>query len=519
MKPEEIDNLPSRPFKGFDWSVHASVSRLIDVIYGEYVAWYKGTGTGKRLKDPGKIKQHLTHFVLEAYRTYKVHPELTMGVHLGKKYYEKGDRYCPNHLSYRVVKNMTDFLVVAGYLELPVGKSGYHSDPALRRTTRFRATQRLMDLCDEHGINPNMIVPYEDPEIIILRAKRKYGRSQGELVDYDDTPFTRLSRKNLKKINEHIARHHINLDITDEQEAELVQRLRQRDDPAEDSFLDFTKTRLKRIFNNASFEQGGRFYSGWWQQIPGDYRHFITIDDEPTIELDFSGMHFAIMYAEKGVDIPMEDSYALDGYGGYLRGDIKKAFNIIINCTHRRQAVEAIDGRIRDGKLSEELGSGKKLIDAFEETHPLIKDKIASGEGIRGQFVDSQVAEQVMLKGMEIDLCILPIHDGFIMIKQHADVLEGLMHEAIMEVIGHTTYIKPETFDLSVMPHAREYGTYFIRRPDRSVELNGPLEGDALSLSPWYPDRKAQDSCEVHAKYTKKNKERRDREWKSVHGQ
>ena len=85
----------------------------------------------------------------------------------------------------------------------------------------------------------------------------------------------------------------------------------------------------------------------------------------------------------------------------------------------------------------------KMLLEAFEDAHPLIKDKIASGEGIRGQFVDSQVAKQVMLKGMEIDLCILPMHDGFIMIKQHADVLEGLMHEAIMEVIGHTE-VDPE---------------------------------------------------------------------------
>jgi hypothetical protein len=88
-----------------------------------------------------------------------------------------------------------------------------------------------------------------------------------------------------------------------------------------------------------------------------------------------------------------------------------------------------------------------------------------------------------------------------------------------MEVIGHTTYIKPETFDLAVVPHAGEYSTYFIRRPDGKVELNGPLEGEALSLSPWYPDRLARDACKVQAKYSKKNKKKRDREWKLTHGQ
>ena len=90
----------------------------------------------------------------------------------------------------------------------------------------------------------------------------------------------------------------------------------------------------------AHFEEGGRFYGGWWQGIPGDYRTFITIDGKRTVQLDYSGMHFSIMYAQLGMDTPMEDPYALEGYGGHLRGHIKRAFNIIINCAtrHRRSA-------------------------------------------------------------------------------------------------------------------------------------------------------------------------------------
>ena len=64
------------------------------------------------------------------------------------------------------------------------------------------------------------------------------------------------------------------------------------------------------------------------------------------------------------------------------------------------------------------------MIQAFNETHPLLRDKIASGEGIRGQFVDSRVAERILLKGIDIGLCILPIHDGFITTKGDEFVLE-----------------------------------------------------------------------------------------------
>ena len=255
-------------------------------------------------------------------------------------------------------------------------------------------------------------MPYEDPEVIILRDEKKRGQKQGDLINYKDTPVTRRARKNLQEINKFIASHHINLDSMDDQEEELLFKMLQRDDPRRDKFIDYTKTRLRRIFNNGSFEQGGRFYGGWWQEILSDYRALITINGKRTVELDYSGMHFAIMYAELAMDMPMADPYALDGYGWHLRGEIKKAFHIIVNCANRKQAVGAIDRRIKTGELSEELGGGEQLLQAFAETHPLIKGKIASGEGVRGQFTDSRIAEKVLLKGIDVGLCNGPGNEG-----------------------------------------------------------------------------------------------------------
>ena len=142
MTTEDIDKTPSRPFGGFDWSEHENVVKLIDALFAEYVIWYKKGGETRRIREPQKIKQHLTHFVLEAQRTHRALPALTMGVHLGNRYYTEGKdtRYHPGHLSYRMVKNVTDFLSDCGYLEMPFGKSGWQADVRLRRTTRYRAT-------------------------------------------------------------------------------------------------------------------------------------------------------------------------------------------------------------------------------------------------------------------------------------------------------------------------------------------------------------------------------------------
>ena len=361
--PQDPDEPPSRAFRGFDWSEHSNVKKLIEALFKEYKVWYKAQGDGRRILYPDRIRQHLTHFVLEAFRTWRAWPELSMGVHLGKDYYaDSGSRYRPRHLSYRMVRNVTDFLEAAGYLELPSGKGAWHPEAVRRRTTRFRATRRLIDRCQDCDINRYMIVPFRNPEVIILRAKKKRKQSQGDTIDYVDTPFTRTARRNLERINDFISGHHINLDLTDDREEALMLRLRGRDD----GYLDFTKTRLVRIFNNGSFQEGGRFYGGWWQGIPGDYRTFITIDGKRTTQLDYSGMHFSIMYAQLGLDTPMEDPYALEGYGGHLRGHIKRAFNIIINCATRAQAIGSIDGRIGKGQLSSELLSGERLISGIQ---------------------------------------------------------------------------------------------------------------------------------------------------------
>ena len=66
----DIDNTPSMPFKGYDWSEHKNVTMLVDAMFDEYRAWYKDSGENKRIRGAENIKQHLTHFVLEAYRTY-----------------------------------------------------------------------------------------------------------------------------------------------------------------------------------------------------------------------------------------------------------------------------------------------------------------------------------------------------------------------------------------------------------------------------------------------------------------
>ena len=98
-------------------------------------------------------------------------------------------------------------------------------------------------------------------------------------MDYIDTDETNKMRNNLEGINALLDRTWIDIDISDEEHIKLNEKMDKKPDK---SPIDFTRRKLRRIFNNSSFEQGGRFYHGWCQEIPSSYRKYITISGKRT---------------------------------------------------------------------------------------------------------------------------------------------------------------------------------------------------------------------------------------------
>ena len=69
---------------------------------------------------------------------------------------------------------------------------------------------------------------------------------------------------------------------------------------------------LRQIFNRESFSMGGRAY-GWWQNLPKPWRAKLTINGEEVVELDYSALHPAMLYAERGLPLA-GDPYCIDGH-------------------------------------------------------------------------------------------------------------------------------------------------------------------------------------------------------------
>jgi hypothetical protein len=272
--------------------------------------------------------------------------------------------------------------------------------------TRYRAREELLEMLNEIPEHPAIHLKSNlDAETILLRNEID-GRKV--LVDYEEDAFTEKARNNLKTINQCFIRHWVDLRIFDKDILALQERLF---DDTEKQPIDLTKRTLVRIFSNNSFEEGGRFYRGWWQNVPSEYRPYITIDSKATSEHDYSQLNPNMIYSVYNKELGSEDAYSRVA-GEEHRDLVKQAFNAMFQHSRvlntKPDDIDKID--------LDAIGmSWIELKEAILNAHKPIKDYFFKGIGNRLQFEDSCIAESVMLQFAQSDAPALPIHDSFIM--------------------------------------------------------------------------------------------------------
>ena len=359
--------------------------------------------------------EYAVSFILgELWRNSLSHPPSESSINLRSGYYSELPRYRDEKLTYRQVKAAFDGMIDCRLIE--VTTNGYYMRDAGRGgLTKFVPTDRLLERFNGMEGHPAFVLtPDLDQETIILR--NNLGADKVD-VDYEDTPKTEGFRSNLRLINDCFTKHWADLRIKDKEIEKLSRRLELNSDKYP---IDLSKRTLTRIFANGSFKEGGRFYRGWWQNVPSEYRKFITIDEDVTTEYDFSQLSPHMLYFAYNHKLGEEDAYGrvLDGEH---RDVVKKAFNAMVQSSsqlNKKPTSLNMDG------LDMSWGDLRQRI---LEAHKPIKDQFFCGIGNKLQFVDSGIAESVMLHFAKQHLVALPIHDSFIMREQYAGELEEAM--------------------------------------------------------------------------------------------
>ncbi len=380
----------------------------------------------RRLEANRRFKKAVRILILNALYANRLSYDVTLvqiAVSLDVNTYGLEKRYAPSDMTYdpfiEAYKGLRalDYLIVThnGFYD-PQQGGGW----ATRIISSGKLTEAYRQAKGDSKITFASRVSAKDKdELIILRD------GEGKRVDYTDTKNTDKMRRNLKRINKVLAGHDIALDITKDEHVLLLKRLqtkRQRDIDAPLPYMDFSATRLYRIFSDSDFERGGRFYRAWWINTPKEYRKRITIDGQPTVELDYSSYHISMAYAELGKPLDFDPYDLLPTKSETIRDIIKLTVNALLNA---KSPINSVDG------FKEEIVgmSWNAFVDQVMSVHSAMTEnrRFLTGYGLRLHYLDSCIAEAVMLHFAKQKIPCLPVHDSFIVTREHTEELRNVM--------------------------------------------------------------------------------------------
>jgi len=349
--------------------------------------------------------------------------------------YRKNKRYNKLHIT------ETTILAVDALLDL--GLIEHHKGHYVREgqgashMSRMQAKPELISLIEEHGWKETMVDKAPGTECIILHDYDKERDRQVD-VDYVDTKQIIQMREDLCRYNSLLRRTFIDIPefpeggVLPESGGQIIQ-------------LNRANKFVRRIFNNRSWGDGGRFYGPWWQNVPKEWRDKIRIEDEQTIELDYSGLHIILLYAQQSLDywrVDGEDTYQLPSYQQTeaFRGLLKFVLLTAINVKDIESAVKAVQWQINQDREKFEWvrESGidlKRLVEDFTDRHQPIRNHFFTGIGVQLQNIDAKIAEEVINELSVKVIPVLTIHDSFIVTRQNEEHLQEAMTRAIQKVV------------------------------------------------------------------------------------
>jgi hypothetical protein len=314
-------------------------------------------------------------------------------------FYTESQRYYRPTYTYRAIVSAVDQLAVEGLIEhekMRPGHRGFQS--------RFRAAPDLLKALSA------VEVQYKPLELIVLRD------ADGNPVDYRDNRETRAMRKRLTELNEGLLSQQIG----------LGDRIIREGDPLDNGGR--AQAQLHRVFHRGNFELGGRFYGGHWQNIPKrGGRDQVTINGQPTTEVDYRAMHIRLLYQEAGKAMPANP------YDFAPRERAKLALLIAINARSHVSAVRALADALKgDDSVADRFKTADRLLKTAKARHRDIAWALASDAGVRLMRKDSELAERIMFETVRaIGLVPLPVHDSFIVPANQEQALMETMEEAI----------------------------------------------------------------------------------------
>lgn len=423
----------SRPLDVHRWSEHPELVGLVERLWNNLCADLDREKSGGP-KPRQSFQNQLRVLLLDLYVAWLEDPDLCIGISMNARSWETGSRYNALRLSKKITV-LVQRLGEAGVIE---ASRGSYAGPgaAGNRTTRIRAARSLREQFAALKADREAVHQVEGQECIILKDGDGEAARQ---VEYDDTADTNRMRSELQAYNALLASSFINLPALDVPWIERDDAFGRRVKVHIDRHHQFTR----RIFSRGRWDMNGRFYGPWWQSISSRDRAGIFINDVPTVEVDFKGLHLAILAAEQAVPLEGDPYYLPEGTlpgvaAQEQRGMVKHLVLTTLNAKSRKAAFASFrsdypKGHVGKGMTDQDLD---RVLDLLIEGRPWLADSLGADVGIRLMYKDSLIAERVLNHFTRQGIPILCIHDSFIIDWTRGAELKRVMAEASEAVVG-----------------------------------------------------------------------------------
>lgn len=387
-------------------------------------------------------------FIEALYQAHCSLPPAPLAIPQSPGAFTLGKIYAPP-FGYRITKLVIQAAVSADFV---TERKGVFNPDGKGSISRFSPANRLKAYFIEFGHHWQFVNP-PDPEKGILIAMKPKGKER-RLPNSEDPAGIKTMQKNLHQINRFLAKQCIYIDLPNSillkgikaSQRELEKSLLLDQDLSSGVAINFQNVFLRRIFAQ-NFQQGGRFYGGWWQSVHKDLRSRILINDNLTTECDFSSLSLRMLYAEEGIDCGGGDLYDLGlSYANdpqESREIVKRYINAILNDATKKY-------QLNDDEIAYLGISRYKLFKSVCLRHAQLRKYFYTGVGLRLQFVDSKIAEQVMLHFIKNNEVCLPVHDSFIVRRGLENELLASMKAAFSKHFGSIPKVKAKSGFLGI---------------------------------------------------------------------
>ena len=470
----------SRPLDVHRWSDHPEVNSFVNDVFAYSLK-------RKKQENISIKKKHLKLVLLDLYVGWLSDPDLNIAVHMTQSAYSDGTVFNKGNSRYNelnikvstidIVHRLRDARLI-GY------KEGWQDAGGRGFVTRIWPTEKLITMFENAAFGYFDISYSDGRETIILRDENKNN------VEYEDKTHIKQMRLLVQAYNKLLEKTFIDIPSVDKPARVELPEKKKRRFKNKPIFVNITHHDkfVRRIFNNKTFSDGGRFYGGWWQRIDSKFRKGIRMNNLPTVEIDYSALHVILAYSEAGIDYwktTNKDPYDLPVRGinnpEHCRDIAKLFFLLSFNASDEQALYKAfrseLDYRAYPYSFPDDVLS--ELLDTIKEHHPDIKHMICSGAGLRLMNIDSRICDYVIADFVRTSTPILTVHDSFIVPIGEEDRLNQLMKEAFEDVtnkVGIEVKYNQNLTKIQLYAHGAQDRDWYLRMFDWITKGN-PTDG------------------------------------------